>query len=61
MAAPERPLALPAAMKDLMNDPRQIQTFDRWKNNEGKAINPGFGEKTEFSPQLSMWRKPPTE
>ncbi|KFY13644.1 hypothetical protein V492_03128 [Pseudogymnoascus sp. VKM F-4246] len=61
MGEPQRPLALPATMKRLMNDPHQIQVFDKWKNNEGKAIHPGYGERTEFSPQLSMWRKPQTD
>ncbi|KFZ00081.1 hypothetical protein V498_00311 [Pseudogymnoascus sp. VKM F-4517 (FW-2822)] len=61
MGEPQRPLALPAAMKNLMNDPHQIQMFDKWKNNEGKAIHPGYGERTEFSPQLSMWRRPQTD
>ncbi|KFY34366.1 hypothetical protein V494_06838 [Pseudogymnoascus sp. VKM F-4513 (FW-928)] len=61
MGEPQRPLALPATMKKLMNDPHQIQMFDEWKNNDGKAIHPGYGERTEFSPQLSMWIKPQTD
>lgn len=51
----------PRGMRDRLNDDRELETFEEWRQSSGAAIHPSLGDKTYYDKQRVKFtvEKPP--
>ncbi|KAF2440888.1 hypothetical protein P171DRAFT_523914 [Karstenula rhodostoma CBS 690.94] len=51
----------PKAIKEALNDQREIEAFRQWKSHVGNDLHSTFGEEREYHSQRAVWKAPITQ